>query len=154
MTRLPLARDLARDLAILVTRLGVGLVFVAHGWQKLTDSGLDRTAESFARLGVPAPQLSAFYATFVELLGGAALIAGLAVPVAGVLLALDMAGAFLFVHGGNGVFVSDGGFELVLALGTACLLLAVVGAGRFGLDHVVRGRRSGTHNAQRARAGG
>ena len=89
MTRLPLARDLARDLAILVTRLGVGLVFVAHGWQKLTDSGLDRTAESFARLGVPA-SFSAFYATFVELLGGAALIAGLAVPVAGVLLALDM----------------------------------------------------------------
>ena len=43
MTRLPLARDLARDLAILVTRLGVGLVFVAHGWQKLNDSGLDRT---------------------------------------------------------------------------------------------------------------
>jgi putative oxidoreductase len=145
-----------RDLAILAARLGVGLIFVAHGWQKLAEFGLDRTAASFQQIGVPASQLSAYYATFVELVGGAALIAGLAVPVAGVLLALDMAGAFLFVHAGKGVFVSDGGFELVLALGVACLLLAAVGAGRFGLDRLLTGRlsaRRGRHDVTDARAG-
>ncbi len=46
-----------------------------------------------------------------------------------------MLGAYLFVHmGGNGVYVSDGGWELVAVLGLASLLLAAVGAGAFGLD--------------------
>ena len=71
------------------------------------------------------------------LAGGAALILGLAVSVAGLLLLIDMIGAFAFVHAGAGLFVEQGGYELVLALGAAALLLAVVGAGRFSLDHLL-----------------
>lgn len=121
------------DLAAMLARLGVGGVFLAHGWQKLTDVGLSATAAGFDKLAVPAPQLSAYYATFVELVGGAALILGVAVPIAGLLLFLDMLGAFFFVHAGNGVFVTRGGFELVVALGVASLLLAATGGGRFSL---------------------
>ncbi|MGC5022467.1 hypothetical protein [Micromonospora sp. DT47] len=60
----------------------------------------------------------------------------------GLLLALDMLGAFLIVHVGNGVFVSASGFELVLALGAAALVLAAVGAGRFSLDRLIAPRLS------------
>lgn len=57
--------------------------------------------------------------------------------VAGVLLALDMAGAFLFVHMSNGVFVANGGWELVVVLGLFSLMVAATGAGRFSLDNAL-----------------
>ena len=131
----------ARDLAVLVTRVAVGLVFFAHGWQKLFTNGIDGTAAFFAQVGVPAAPVAAWLAAVVELAGGAALILGLAVPVAGLLLVADMIGAFAFVHAGAGLFVEQGGYELVLVLGAAALLLAVIGAGRFSLDHLLTGRR-------------
>ena len=131
----------ARDLALLLTRVAIGAVFFAHGYQKLVTNGIDGTAAFFGQVGVPLPTVSAWVAALVELVGGAALILGATVPVAGLLLALDMVGAYLFVHRGNGIFVSENGYELVLALGAVSLLLAAVGAGRFSLDHVLLGRR-------------
>ncbi|RJL32515.1 DoxX family protein [Bailinhaonella thermotolerans] len=127
------------DLALLVTRIAVGVVFLAHGWSKVSGGG---TAAGFEKMGVPLPAVSAFYATWVEVLGGIALIVGLAVPIAGVLLFLDMLGAFVLVHAGNGIFVSDGGFELVLVLGVSALLLAAAGSGKFGVDELWRSRRA------------
>jgi putative oxidoreductase len=126
-----------RDLAILIARIGVGVVFVAHGWQKLATNGVGATATGFERIGVPLPALSAWFASVAELVGGAALILGLATPVAGLLLALDMVGAYLIVHARHGIFVQQGGGELVIALSAASLLLAAVGAGRFSLDHLL-----------------
>ncbi|MFD4248360.1 DoxX family protein [Amycolatopsis thermoflava] len=141
-----------RDLAVLVARVAVGLIFVAHGWQKFTEWGLAGTSAAFGQMGVPLPSVSAWFAALVELAGGAALVAGLAVPVAGLLLALDMVGAFVLVHAGNGVFVSGNGFELVLTLAAAALILAAVGGGRFSLDHLIAPRlirRAGTAPAVR-----
>ena len=131
----------ARDLALLVGRLGLGIIFLAHGWQKIATNGIDGTAAFFEQVGVPAAPVAAWLAAVVELAGGAALIVGLAVPVAGLLLVVDMIGAFAFVHAGAGLFVEQGGYELVLVLGAATLLLAVIGAGRFSLDHLLTGRR-------------
>ena len=130
----------ARDVALLVARIAVGVVFIAHGWQKL-GGGIGGTAKMFTMMGVPVPGVSAVYATFVELVGGAALIVGAAVPLFGALLFLDMAGAFVFVHAGHGLFADKGGFELVLTLGVAALLLAATGSGRFGLDALITTRR-------------
>jgi putative oxidoreductase len=134
----------ARDLALLVTRVAVGLVFVAHGWQKLFTNGIDGTAGFFDQVGVPAASAAAWFAAVVELAGGAALVLGLAVPVAGLLLLVDMIGAFFFVHAGAGLFVEQGGYEFVLVLGAAALLLAAIGAGRFSVDHLLTGRRRAT----------
>lgn len=127
--------QLARDLALLVARLGVGVILIAHGWQKLSDQGLAGTAAGFGQMGVPLPTVSAYYATFVELVGGVALILGLALPLVGLLVALDMAGALVLVHLPNGLFASEGGFELVLAIGAGAVAIAAAGSGRFGLDH-------------------
>ncbi|ONI83731.1 hypothetical protein ALI22I_35330 [Saccharothrix sp. ALI-22-I] len=60
-----------KDVAALIGRIGVGVVFIAHGWQKVTEWGLDGTATAFAGMGVPLPTLSAWFATIVELAGGA-----------------------------------------------------------------------------------
>ncbi|MFI5937496.1 DoxX family protein [Actinoplanes sp. NPDC051494] len=129
-----------RDVIILVTRVAVGIVFIAHGWQKVDEWGLDGTSAAFDQMGVPLPTLSAWFAAIVELVGGAALVLGAAVPVVALLLAVDMLGAFIIVHAGNGVFVSGNGFELVLTLTAATLLFAVLGAGKYSVDHLVAPR--------------
>ena len=136
-----------RDVVLLVARVLVGIVLLAHGWQKFATYGIEGTAGSFAQMGVPLPVVSAAFAAVVELVGGAALLLGAATVVAGLLVVLEMLGAFLLVHVGNGVFVADGGYELVGVIAAAALLLAAVGAGRYSVDGVLAGRRPVTARA-------
>jgi putative oxidoreductase len=131
---------LFRDVAALIARIGIGVVFVAHGWQKAFTNGMDATAASFDRGGIPLPTLSAWFTAMTELVGGAAMIVGFAVHLVGLLLVVIMTGAYLFVHVGNGIFVRDGGGELVIALGATSLLLAAYGGGRYSLDHLIAPR--------------
>ncbi|MFL0578181.1 DoxX family protein [Dietzia sp. 179-F 9C3 NHS] len=128
-----------QDAAILLARVGIGVVFVAHGWQKFFTLGLDRVGQQFAGFGVPQPHVTAAVVAGVELVAGIALIAGILTPLAGVLLGVDMAGAFYFVHATHGPFVTQNGWELVVALGVGALLVAGVGAGRFSIDRVLGG---------------
>ncbi len=134
------------SLALLIARIGLGIVFIAHGWQKFNDMGVDAVGSGFTEMGVPLPSLAAYFATFVELVGGAALLIGAFTAVAGLLLTIDMLGALLFVHIKNGVFVTEGGFELVVALGVGALLLAVFGAGRYSVDSML-GKKVGRAGA-------
>lgn len=132
------------DVVALLARCGVGTVFLAHGWQKIQD-GLTVTGQNLDTMGAPEPTAAAVYSTFVELLGGAALILGLLLPVTGALLFLDMVGALIFVHAKHGIFLVNGtkvhnGFELVLVLGLAALVFAAGGGGRLTLDHLLFGR--------------
>ncbi|GAA2723889.1 DoxX family protein [Cellulomonas aerilata] len=145
-------RPWTKDVALFIARIALGVVFIAHGAQKLFTFGIAGTADSFAGMGVPAPQASALFAAIVELLGGAALVVGAGVAVAGLLLVLDMLGAFMLVHAPNGVFIDDGGFELVAALGAGALVLAVVGAGRFSIDHLIAERRDARRSGTTAHA--
>ena len=131
-----------RDIATLVARIGLGVVFIAHGWQKFDTNGLDATKAGFEGMGIPLPEISAYFATFVELVGGAALLLGIFTPIVGILLFLNMLGAFVFVHYDKGVFVGENGYELVVALGVGALVLAAVGAGRISLDNALGGKTS------------
>jgi putative oxidoreductase len=129
-----------RDAALLVARLLLGVVLIAHGWQKVVTNGLGATTEAFTQMGVPLAPVSAAFAGIVELVGGALILAGAATALVGVLVVLDMLGAALLVHIGNGVMASDGGWELVGVIGALALVLAAVGAGRFSVDHALAGR--------------
>ncbi|MFB9836415.1 DoxX family protein, partial [Actinoallomurus acaciae] len=136
------------DVVALLARCGVGTVFLAHGWQKI-QVGVTATGRNLDAMGAPFPTAAAVYSTFVELLGGAALILGVALPVAGTLLFLDMAGALIFVHAKHGIFLVDNGkvqngFELVIILGLAALVFAAGGGGRIALDQRLFGGRSRT----------
>ncbi|WP_016934026.1 DoxX family protein [Rhodococcus sp. R1101] len=128
---------LVRDIGILIARLVIGVIFLVHGLQKFGTWGYEGTKAGFEGMGAPAPAISAFVATWIEILGGLALILGVLVPLFGVLLFLLMLGAFFIVHVENGIYASDGGFELVAALGAGALLLAAVGSGAFGVDRLL-----------------
>jgi putative oxidoreductase len=123
-----------------ILRVVVGVVFFAHGWQKIFDYTIPGTQGAFAQMGVPAAQLIAPGVAFLELVGGAALILGVLVRVFSILLALDMLGALFLVHAPAGIFVDKGGYELVLMLAAGAIALAAVGAGRLSVDAVVFGR--------------
>lgn len=137
-----------RNVMLLLARVGIGVIFIAHGWQKLIINGMDATVNQFRSaltninvldavvLSVPSGGITviAYLVTFLELLGGLAIIVGFLTTTVGWLLFLDMLGAFLLVHLGNGVFVEQGGYELVVALGAACIFLAVGGAGKIGIS--------------------
>lgn len=128
-----------QDVALLLARLGLGGVLIAHGWQKFDEQGIDGTTAGFDAMGIPFPAAAANFATYVELVGGALLVVGLLTPVVGLLVIGDMAGAFWYVHREGGVFVSDGGWELVAMIGLLALTLVGVGAGRLSLDGFIAG---------------
>ncbi|SDP95981.1 putative oxidoreductase [Actinopolyspora xinjiangensis] len=134
MPQLPTA---VRDLALLLGRVVIGIVFVVHGLQKFTQWGISGTTDSFAQMEIPAPALSAWFAALVETLGGIALIVGVALPLAGALLAVVMLGALFFVHLSQGF--SE--YEYVLVLAAAALALGFNG-GNYSIDRLLRG--SGT----------
>ncbi|MFI6298404.1 DoxX family protein [Nonomuraea sp. NPDC050790] len=128
---------LAFDLAALIARVTIGVIFVAHGWQKW-QNGLGPTSEMFTRSGVWQPELAAGFTTVAELVGGSFLIIGLLTRLAALALLCVSLGAIIFVHGKNGIFVTNMGWELVGALGAACLLLLAAGAGRISADGIIR----------------
>lgn len=130
-----------RDLAALIGRVGLGVIFMVHGYQKLAQWGIGGTSAAFAQMGVPAPTLSAWYAGVVELVGGAALVIGLALPLVGVLLALDMVGALVTVHLSQGFFAASNGYEYVLALAVASFAIGFNG-GAFALDRALSRKRT------------
>ncbi|MGY4544293.1 putative oxidoreductase [Arthrobacter sp. UYNi723] len=123
-----------------VLRLAVGVVFFAHGWQKIFEYTIPGTQAAFVQMGVPAAQLVAPAIGFLELLGGVAIILGVLVRPVAALLALDMLGALFLVHAPAGIFADKGGYELVLVLAAGAAALAIVGAGRFSIDALVFGR--------------
>lgn len=129
-----------RNPALFVVRLALGVIFAAHGWQKLALDGLEATTAGFEGMGIPLPQVSAPVVALAELLGGGLLILGLFTTVVGLLLAVEMAVAAVVVHLPGGLFIADGGWELVAALGAGALALAVVGPGSIALDPVLRGK--------------
>lgn len=128
--------NIFKDVCITISRILVGIVLIAHGWQKYDSWTIDGTAQSFESMSVPWPNASAQIATYFELAAGVLLILGLLVRIVGPLLFIQMAFAFGFAHWGKGVFVADGGWELVGVLGAAGLALAASGSGRFSLDYL------------------
>jgi len=129
-------RPFIRETALLLLRLVLGVVFIAHGWDKMFITGPVETAGGFSAMGVPNAQFSAYAAGITELVGGGLLILGFLSTIVAAILILLMCGAIFFAHFGKGFFVSDGGPELVLVLIAALIIVVVFGAGRVSLDRV------------------
>ena len=123
-----------------ILRVVVGFLFAAHGWQKYNEFTIAGTQGAFTQMGVPAADLVAPIVATLELVGGIALILGLATRPVAILLTLNMVGAIALVHAPAGIFVEAGGFELVLMLGASALAVALIGPGKFSLDNLLFGR--------------
>ena len=118
---------------ITILRGVVGVIFLAHGGQKLFIWGFGNVAVFLAKIGVPAPLLAAVVVTLVEFLGGLTLILGLYTRWAAALLAFDMLVAILTVHLRGGFFLPNG-FEFALTLLGASLALVLLGSGEASVE--------------------
>lgn len=130
-----------RDIALLIARVVLGVVMFAHGYQKMVINGIGRTTDGFETLSIPLAIISASFVTVVEFAGSALLIAGALTPFVAACNLVIMGGAVVFVHAKNGIFVADGGWELVGVIGAGFILLAAVGPGRFSVDHLINNRQ-------------
>ncbi|MEU6710727.1 DoxX family protein [Nonomuraea sp. NPDC046802] len=133
--------DQARPIVLLLARIAIGVVFLVHGYQKFATMGIAGTTKFFESVGIPLAGVAAPAVAVLEVVGGLALIVGAALPLAGMLLALDMIGAIVFVHGGSGFSAGEGGYEFVLALAAASLAVGFTGGGAYALDSVLARRR-------------
>lgn len=124
--------------ASLALRVPVGIIFAAHGAQKLFGMfggyGLDGTGQWMDSIGLGPGYLMALLAGSAEFFGGLALILGLLVRPAALALAVTMVVAIVKVHLGKGFFMSSNGYEYALALLAVTASLVVSGAGRVSLD--------------------
>ncbi len=145
-------------IARLLLRITVGGFFVGHGTQKLFGwfggNGLDATAQSFEALGLRPGRPNAIAAGAAEAGGGALLAVGLATPLAASVLTSTMLTAIRTVHGKNGPWLTNGGYEYNVVLIAAALTLVEVGPGSLSLDGALGRERSGSRWALGALATG
>jgi putative oxidoreductase len=132
----------ARDIAMLIARIILGVVLFAHGWQKLVINGISDTYGQFEKLGIPLAIVSASFTSFVEFVGGVLIILGALTTTVVALDLVVMVGAAGFVHVTHGIFAKDGGWELVGVIVAVELALAAFGPGRYSVDDLVSRRRA------------
>ena len=134
------------QLGSLALRLPIGIIFMAHGAQKLFGwfggYGLDGTGQWMASIGLEPGYLMALLAGSGEFFGGLAILLGLLTRPAAAGLAFTMAVAIITVHLGNGLFMTNNGYEFGLALLSASVALVALGGGSLSLDRVLTAGRS------------
>lgn len=125
--------------APLALRIPIGIIFMAHGAQKLFGwfggYGLDGTGGWMESIGLAPGFLMALLAGSSEFFGGLFILLGLLTRLSSVALAFTMIVAIFSVHFANGLFMSNNGYEFGLALLAASISLAISGGGKLALDN-------------------
>lgn len=130
----------------LALRIPVGIIFAAHGAQKLFGwfggYGLEGTGGWMDSIGLSPGVVMAFLAGAAEFFGGIALVLGLLTRPAAFALSIAMLVAIFAVHFQNGLFMSNNGYEFGLALLAASVSLMFSGAGKASVDSMLAKRFS------------
>jgi len=134
------------DIAILLIRLILGIVFLAHGAQKVFGlfggHGLQATVQFMTKNGMPV--VIPYLVSFGELAAGVGFIFGFLTRIAAAGMFLEMLGGVFLIHWKNGFFMNwEGnlkgeGFEYTLTLCVICLALVISGAGAYSIDASMR----------------
>lgn len=129
------------DTGLLIIRLVIGLAFVGHGAQKLFGSfgghGLKGTGGWFESIGMKPGVTMALLAGLAEFVGGALFTLGFLTPLAGIMIAGTMLIAIVKVHGPNGFWSTQNGYEYNLVLLAASIAIAMAGPGRYSIDTLI-----------------
>ncbi len=124
-----------------VLRIFVGIIFAAHGSQKLFGwfggGGLAGTAQWMESIGLAPGTLMTLLAGGTEFFGGLALIIGLLARPAALGLSFTLLVAIFSVHIHNGLFMANNGYEFALALLGGTLAVLIEGAGKLSFDRTI-----------------
>ncbi|MCY8826642.1 DoxX family protein [Bacillus atrophaeus] len=126
------------SVGLLIIRLIIGLLFVGHGAQKLFGwfggHGLKGTGGWFESIGMKPGVTVALLAGLSELFGGIMFALGFLTPLAGIIIAGTMVMAIVKVHGANGLWVTNNGYEYNLTLLAVTVGIALTGPGQYAVD--------------------
>jgi putative oxidoreductase len=130
--------DRLQPIALVVMRLALGAIMVAHGSHKVF-GGLHHHAQMVAGMGIPA--WLGYVSAFTEFLGGLLILAGLFTRAAAFAICINLIVAIWKVHWHNGLMGSPDhpGYEFPLAVGALAFALIFLGGGPIAFDHVLRG---------------
>ncbi len=119
-----------KNLALLLLRIGVGLIFVLAGWGKLT--GIENVQSFFGNVGIPLAGIMAWVVALVEFVGGLMVLIGYKVKIPSLLLAFIMIVAILTVKlGGDGGF---SGMRVDIMLLVSSSAIAILGSGGYSVE--------------------
>jgi putative oxidoreductase len=131
------------SIGLLLIRLVFGLTFAGHGAQKLFGwfggHGLKGTAGWMESIGLKPGKMMAFAAGLSELIGGLFFALGLLTPLAALLMIVPMIVAIAKVHGPNGYWITQNGYEYNLAIIAVAVGVALIGPGQYALDTIIFG---------------
>ena len=116
---------------MLALRVPLGIIFIAHGYQKLFGGKFEATAGFFSQIGIPAPQFFTGVVGVTEFFGGLLVLIGLLTRYAGTFLAVVMIVAIITVKASKGLV---GGYELDLALLGMCVALIISGSRNLSVE--------------------
>ncbi|TFE27886.1 DoxX family protein [Cohnella luojiensis] len=123
---------------ILLLRVVIGLLFAGHAMQKLAGwfggYGLGGTGGFFESIGIKPGRTMALLAGLAELAGGLLIAFGLLTPLGAALIVLTMLIAIVKVHGKNGLWNTQSGYEYNLVLAVVAVAIAMIGPGDYSLD--------------------
>jgi putative oxidoreductase len=143
------------DLGLLIVRLALGPMLVAHGWNKVFGGGgLTGTAGWFESLGLRPGWLHARIAAFTEIAAGVLMTLGLLTGLTAMAFTGLMLVAAFTDHAGKGYFIFKGGWEYVVLVAMVAVGLAATGPGEWSLDHALGLDLAGAPWAAAAAVGG
>jgi putative oxidoreductase len=120
-----------QPLALLVLRLALGTIMIAHGWQKIADH-MQGIMGAIQHMGLPT--FMAYLVVAAEFGGGILVLVGFLTRLAALAIFVDMLVAILKVHLPHGLFSSKGGFEFPMACAAIAFALIFTGAGPIAID--------------------
>jgi putative oxidoreductase len=133
------------EYSLTVARLALGIVFFAHGAQKMLGwfggAGFSKTMSEMAQMKTPT--VVALFAILVEFFGSLSLLLGLLSRLAALAIIVEMIGAVLTVHIHNGFFMNwmgnqkGEGFEYHILAAALSFMILVYGAGALSIDYLV-----------------
>ena len=130
----------AINFGLLVLRVGLGAVFLAHGINHIFGGGkIAGTGRWFASLGMKPGILHAWLASITEIGAGSLLVVGLLTPLAAAGVVGVMVVAWLINHRGNGFFIfrPGEGWEYVMTLTLVGVAVSAIGPGEWSLDYAL-----------------
>ena len=116
-----------KECAPLFLRIGLGVVFIYHGYGKVFGEGTN-LGSAWNPSGLPA--IVQILVSWGELIGGTAILLGFLTELASLGIIIIMLGAISLVHGKNGFSMANGGFEYNFVLIAMCLTLIGTGPGQ------------------------
>jgi putative oxidoreductase len=130
--------DRFQPIALLLMRLALGAIMVAHGYYKVF-GGLHHHAQTVASLGLPA--WLGYVSAFTEFFGGLLILVGFFTRAAAFAVFINLSVAIWKVHLHNGLMGGPGrpGYEFPLAAAALAFALVFFGGGPIAIDHVLRG---------------